>query len=329
MSDEAVIVTVILLVLALLVIGLYSISIYNRLHSLRQRVREARSNVLVVLRKRLDLAARLVQIAAKYGDHEQLVLLKLSADRAFAGNNLSASSDAVRGMFALTASYPELRASETYEELSQQLTALESEIQGRRELLNGVVRVFDTERDAFPTSLFAGMLRIAPESYFDADAEGLQDVAPIFESGFSAALRQVQTAHVATPALRGRTVAEKQAVASAAEEATVIDRFAPSDSSAHALLFTAGPRQGDRVPIKPQGMHIGRDITVSDVVVEDSRISRRHLWIGVVDGRLKVRDTGSSNGTYINHDGARIVEAEVSSGDIVALGEKGAAFRVE
>lgn len=88
------------------------------------------------------------------------------------------------------------------------------------------------------------------------------------------------------------------------------------------IKFTSGVLAGQEFEVKPEGAYIGREASLSQIVVADPRISKRHLWIGVRDGLVKIVDQDSRNGTFINDPRSdRITEAALSSGDTVILGE--------
>jgi len=89
-----------------------------------------------------------------------------------------------------------------------------------------------------------------------------------------------------------------------------------------SIKFTSGVLAGERFPVDPEGVYIGRESTLSQIVVSDPRISKRHLWIGVRDGQVSVVDEGSRNGTFVNDPKApRVTEATLHSGDTVIMGE--------
>lgn len=88
------------------------------------------------------------------------------------------------------------------------------------------------------------------------------------------------------------------------------------------INFTSGVLAGQQFEVKPEGAYIGREASLSQIVVSDPRISKRHLWIGVRDGVVKIVDQDSRNGTFINDPKAdRVTEATLNSGDTVILGE--------
>ena len=89
-----------------------------------------------------------------------------------------------------------------------------------------------------------------------------------------------------------------------------------------SIKFTSGVLAGERFPVDPEGVYIGRESTLSQIVVADPRISKRHLWLGVRDGKVTITDEGSRNGTFINDPRSeRVTEATLNPGDTVIMGE--------
>ncbi|HYV10985.1 MAG TPA: trypsin-like peptidase domain-containing protein [Pyrinomonadaceae bacterium] len=89
-----------------------------------------------------------------------------------------------------------------------------------------------------------------------------------------------------------------------------------------AIHFVSGPLSGQRFEIKPGGDFIGRDGGSSQIVIGDPRISKRHVWIGVKNGRVVIEDQNSRNGTFVNDPrSARVTETSLNPGDTVILGE--------
>lgn len=91
-----------------------------------------------------------------------------------------------------------------------------------------------------------------------------------------------------------------------------------TEPASPTLLCTSGPLAGRKFEIGPAGLVIGRDPSMSQVVVADPQVSRRHAWVGLHDGNLVASDRGSANGTFIN--GARIRESKLRAGDRLELG---------
>lgn len=89
-----------------------------------------------------------------------------------------------------------------------------------------------------------------------------------------------------------------------------------------SIKFTSGVLAGERFPIDPEGVYVGRESTLSQIVVSDPRISKRHLWVGVRDGRVWIVDEGSRNGTFVNDPKSeRVTETMLNPGDTVIMGE--------
>jgi len=88
------------------------------------------------------------------------------------------------------------------------------------------------------------------------------------------------------------------------------------------IRFVSGVLIGQEFDVNPEGSYIGRESSLSQIVVPDPRISKRHLWIGVRDGQVIIVDQDSRNGTFVNDPKSeRITEAKLNSGDTVILGE--------
>lgn len=88
------------------------------------------------------------------------------------------------------------------------------------------------------------------------------------------------------------------------------------------IKFVSGVLAGQQFDVDPEGAYIGRESTLSQIVVPDPRISKRHLWLGVRDGLVRIVDQDSRNGTFVNDPKSdRITESTLTSGDTVILGE--------
>jgi two-component system, NtrC family, response regulator GlrR len=84
----------------------------------------------------------------------------------------------------------------------------------------------------------------------------------------------------------------------------------------------SGILTGQKFDVKADGACIGRDSALSEIVIADPRISKRHVWIGVKDGKVVITDQGSRNGTFLNDPKAeRVTESVLNPGDTVILGE--------
>jgi len=165
--------------IALAVLIVWAIFLYNSLQGAMQTIREAWSNLQAGMKKRVDLANQIIDIASGYGEHEKLTYVTLS-------NNIGGTIDRVA---ALAQNYPQLRANETYQQLMGQLEHLEQSILTRRENYNSRVRAYNTMRNAFPAVLIAGKLKFDVVPYFEPDdAEALEKIK-LFARDDSQALR--------------------------------------------------------------------------------------------------------------------------------------------
>lgn len=169
-----------LLFLALGGAGYFGVTRYNDLQRRGQQVREAHSNIMVSMKKRVDLANKLVDIAVGYGDHEKLTHLSISkgeGDNSWIAAASTEVASVVNHVVRLATHYPELRASETYQMLMGQLDELEGNLQLRREQYNGMVRDYNISLTQIPTNLFAPSLGFKSAPYFDVEnADALENL---------------------------------------------------------------------------------------------------------------------------------------------------------
>lgn len=173
-----------MLVLLLIVIGavaVWAVMQYNKLQAAMQAIRESLSNLQASMKKRVDLANQVIDIASGYGEHEKLTHVSLS-------NNIEG---AIERVSALAQNYPQLRANETYQTLMAQLERLEQTIFERRENYNQQVKSYNVMRNSFPTVLIAGKLNFDSAPYFDLDDPEALNKVKMFERDDSEALRNV------------------------------------------------------------------------------------------------------------------------------------------
>lgn len=170
---ELLIVLAIGVVLALLLVG-----IYNRLVTLRVRVKEAWADIDVQLKRRHDLIPNLVETVKGYAAHERGVFEEVTRARASAvaagdrppGERAQAENmltGALKTLFAVAEAYPQLQAVQQFRELSENLTATEDKIAFARRFYNGQVRDYNTSLQVFPNVLIAGPLGFGPFEFFE------------------------------------------------------------------------------------------------------------------------------------------------------------------
>ncbi len=167
---------VFIVILALVVIvALWLVGVYNGLIKLRNRVKEAWSDIDVQLKRRYDLIPNLMETVKGYMKHEEGVLVKVTEARAKAmqakgaeekGKAENMLSDTLKSLFAVSESYPELKASQNFLQLQDEISDTENKIQASRRFYNGQVRDFNTKIQIFPNNLVAGMLKFTAEQFF-------------------------------------------------------------------------------------------------------------------------------------------------------------------
>ncbi|MFA6105726.1 MAG: LemA family protein [Patescibacteria group bacterium] len=180
--------TVIVAILAAIVI--YVIYVYNDLIQSKNRVSEASSDIDVQLKRRYDLIPNLVETVKGYMTHERETLVKLAEARTAAmtaSNNPKATvaekeqaenqlSSTLKTIFAVSENYPELKASNNFLQLQDEISDTENKIQAARRFYNGNVRDFNTKIQVFPTNIFANVLHFTAFDFFTAVAEEKQNV---------------------------------------------------------------------------------------------------------------------------------------------------------
>ena len=178
--------TILLVVLA--VIALVFVIYYNRLVKLRQTVKNAWADIDVQLKRRHDLIPNLVETVKGYASHEQDTLDAVIRARnsaigasgpaatAAAENQLSG---ALRQLFALSESYPQLRAVEGFTELQGSLKEIEAAVQSSRRYYNAVVRDFNTTIEQVPSNIVANAFRFQQEEFFELEDEAERAVPKV------------------------------------------------------------------------------------------------------------------------------------------------------
>ncbi len=177
--------TIFLILIAVLV--LWFILIYNSLVSLRNRVKEAWSDIEVQLKRRYDLIPNLVETVKGYASHEKETFEKVIQARNMAmnaqgakekGEAENALNQTLKSVFALSESYPELKASQNFLELQRELTDTENKIQAARRFYNSNVLALNTKIETLPSNVVANMFNFKPAEFFQA-GEGEQAVPKI------------------------------------------------------------------------------------------------------------------------------------------------------
>src|SRR4051794_29945028 len=187
-----------LVVVAFLVL-VFAVSAYNSLVTLRNRYKNAYSQIDVQLKRRYDLIPNLVETAKAYLSHERGTLEAVIAARnaaasantkaaqnpgdASAMKELSGAESALSGamgrLFALAEAYPDLKANTTMLSLMEELTSTENKVSFARQAYNDSVMAYNTRREVFPTNLIAGPFNFGPAELFVIDNPEQKDAPKV------------------------------------------------------------------------------------------------------------------------------------------------------
>lgn len=170
--------TTVILLAVLAALLLYVWFIYNSLASGLVRIKEALSGIDVQLKRRTDLIPNLVETVKGYAKHEKEIFENVTKarsalmsaesvhDKGEANNMLTG---ALKSLFAVAENYPNLRASENFQQLQHDLTDTEDKIAYSRQFYNGNVRDFNTTLAIFPGNVIGGMFGFKSQEFFEAE----------------------------------------------------------------------------------------------------------------------------------------------------------------
>ena len=161
---------------------------YNRLINLRNRVKEAFSDIDVQLKRRYDLIPNLVNTVKGYAVHESGVFQKVTEartramgatgvhERAEAENMLTG---ALKTLFAVSENYPDLKASTNFLELQRELRDTEDKVQAARRFYNNTVMSMNNKVETFPSNFIAQMFSFKKEEFFELEEEAARSVPEV------------------------------------------------------------------------------------------------------------------------------------------------------
>ena len=164
------------------IVLLYIVSVYNKLKTTQQHVKEAWSNIDTHLKRRYELIPNLVETVKGYAKHERETLEAVINARNMAINNENAAvqdrakdenvlSGALKTVFALSESYPDLKSNQNFLELQQELTDTENKLQAARSFYNTTVLSLNTQVDTFPSNMIAARFNIQKQAFFELDEQ--------------------------------------------------------------------------------------------------------------------------------------------------------------
>lgn len=165
-------------VLIVVIIVCWAIGARNNFVKMKNGCEEAFSTIDVYLKKRYDLIPNLVETVKGYAKHESETLERVinARNRAVSASTTADKiaedanvTNAVRTMTAVAERYPELKANANFLDLSNQLKQIETQLAEQRKYYNAVVKNFNTQRELFPKSIIAGIMKLEKMPYFQLD----------------------------------------------------------------------------------------------------------------------------------------------------------------
>lgn len=169
---------VVIILIIILAVAVFFMAAYNNFVRIRNKAEEAFATMDAYLKKRWDLIPNLVETVKGYASHEKETLEAVIKARNMAmgstgvaelQKNENALAAGLKNLFALSESYPDLKANENFINLQNQLQQIENDILQSRKYYNAVVRTYNTKRELFPQSIVAGMMNLEKKEYFEIE----------------------------------------------------------------------------------------------------------------------------------------------------------------
>lgn len=163
------------------------IAVYNGFIKLRTRAAEAWADIDVQLKRRYDLIPNLINTVKGYAEHEKGTFEKVTEARTQAINaeqsgdpNKMAQAEnmltsALKSVFAVAESYPDLKANQNFLELQNELSDTENKIQAARRFYNTNVRDLNIKVESFPSNIIAGIFKFTKRDFFELEEEVAKD----------------------------------------------------------------------------------------------------------------------------------------------------------
>ena len=186
-------------VLLALIVVVWAVSVFNNLVTLRNRTKNGFAQIDVQLKRRYDLIPNLVEVAKGYMKHESQTLEAVIAARnsavavqaraaadptdPAAMKQLLSAESAVTGslgrLFAVSEAYPDLKANTTMTQLSEELTTTENKVSFARQAYNDAVLTYNTAREVFPGSIFAGLFSFTAATPYEIEAAAQREAPKV------------------------------------------------------------------------------------------------------------------------------------------------------
>ena len=170
----------------------YMVMIYNGLIALKNNIDKAWANIDVMLKQRHDELSKLLDVCKGYMNFEGDTLQKVTQARSMYQQAVTVdqkvqadqnTTSALRGLFAVAESYPDLKANANFTQLQKRITELESQLADRREFYNDSVNTFNIRIQEIPDVLVAQSMHLTPKPMFKVEEADKADVTMSFSAG--------------------------------------------------------------------------------------------------------------------------------------------------
>ncbi|WP_300408505.1 LemA family protein [Lagierella sp.] len=167
---------IIAVIVILVLLVLYAIGVYNSLVRLRENVRNSKSQIAAQIESRWDAIKTLIDGTSKYSDYEEKVLKDIVDSRSSIGKNSSVKeiekddqqfSNVFSRLLAIVENYPQLKASNLYENTMESINKYEDNVRHSRMIFNDTVTMYNRALMVFPKSLIASAMGFQQEEYFE------------------------------------------------------------------------------------------------------------------------------------------------------------------
>ncbi len=178
---------IVLVVIAVLL--LFLMMMYNSLVRLRNQVSNAWAQIDVQLKRRADLIPNLIEVVKGYAKHEKEVFENVTKARSAlinAGGDVKKSAEAenmlsgaLKTVFAVAESYPDLKANQNFMQLQEELTGTENKVSASRQYYNDMTTDYNTKIQSFPSNMIAGMFNFGAKDLFEVKDEKVREVPKV------------------------------------------------------------------------------------------------------------------------------------------------------
>jgi LemA protein len=174
----------VIVIVAVVLVGALLVVLYNRLVRLRNRAENAWAQVDVQLRRRYDLIPNIVEAVKGYASHERQTFEEVTKARTAAQQAQTVPeqaqaenmlTQAIGRLFAVAEQYPQLRATENFQQLQAQLAETEGKIAISRQVYNDAVLTYDTALETVPTNIVAGLFNFEERQYFEVEEPAVRE----------------------------------------------------------------------------------------------------------------------------------------------------------